>query len=137
VINRGPFWLITVKRDELGLATDRGAPLLLGPGVHVISSAFFVFGRKVLQSTPVIAHLGLNRVFVPAGMRGLAVDGETPLLLAPGVYTRVSPKFEFKRLVRLDEQVLALPPFTLLTVHSAQSAIIYRKGQLRALGPGS
>ena len=137
VINRNQFWIITVKRDEYALATDRGEPLILGPGVHVIDNPFFLFVRKVLQTAPVLAHLGLHRILVPQGTRGLAVDGDRPVLLEPGEYTRVSPRFEFRRLVRIDEQIVRIAPFTLLTVYSAQAAIIYRKGRLEALGPGS
>ncbi len=137
IINRNQFWIITVKRDEFGLATDRGEPLILGPGIHVIDNPFFLFVRKVLQTTPVIAHLGLHRILVPQGTRGLAVDGDVPVLLSPGEYTRNSPKFEFRRLARVDEQVVQLPPFTLVTVYTAQAGIVYRKGQLHALQPGS
>ena len=51
--------VVQIKDDEFGLATEQGKPLILGPGVHVTRSAFFVLLGRVPQSAEVIEHLGL------------------------------------------------------------------------------
>ena len=70
-------------------------------------------------------------------MRGVAQDGEKPLLLSPGVYTRVSPVFSFKKAVNVDQQIVRLSPFTVVTTFTSQVGVAYKRGVLAVLMPGT
>lgn len=88
--------MLQIGEEEFGLASDQGQPLILGPGVHVIDNPFFAMVGRVPQSSESISHQTLHRVIVPEGKRGIAMDGDKPLLLTPGIYQRKSPLFKFK-----------------------------------------
>ena len=70
-------------------------------------------------------------------MRGVAQDGDKPLLLSPGVYTRVSPVFSFKKAVNVDQQIVRLNPFTVVTTFTSQVGVAYKRGVLAVLQPGT
>ncbi len=126
-------------------------PVLLGPGVHIIDNPFFSLSRRANQTDVVISvssnqcflcsfpigfflkHQTLHRVIIPQGMRGVALDGDIPLLLQPGIYTRVSPTFQFKKACPVDEQVVELNPFLVITVFTSQVGVAYKRGAKKML----
>ncbi len=136
-VNSTAFWIITIKEGEYGLATDQGKPIILGPGIHIINNSFFNLEKRVKQTESVITHQTLHRVIIPQGIRGVALDGDLPVLLAPGIYTRVSPVFKFLRALPVDEQVVDLSPFLVITVFTSQIGIAYKRGMLHVLPPGT
>ncbi len=132
------LWIITIEESEYGLATDQGKPVILGPGLHVIQNPFFNLEKRVSQTESVISHQTLHRVIILQGIRGVALDGELPVLLSPGIYTRVSPVFKFLRALPVDEQVVDLDPFFhVITVFTSQIGISYKRGMLHVLPPGT
>ena len=58
------------------------------------------------------------------------------MILESGIYTRISPLFEFKKSAAIDDQRVQLSPFSIITVHQSQVGIAYNRGQLSILKPG-
>ncbi len=128
--------VLQVGEEEYGLATVQGQPLILGPGIHIIDDPFFQLIGRVPQVSKSISHQTLHRVIVPEGKRGIAMDGDKPLLLAPGIYQRKSPLFKFKRSVNVDRQYEDLEPFYIITVFDGQVGVAFKGGVLAILEPG-
>jgi hypothetical protein len=130
------YHILQIGDEEFGLAQVQGQPLILGSGCHVIDDPFFQLIKRVPQVSESISHQTLHRVIVQEGKRGIAMDGDKPLLLAPGIYQRKSPLFNFKRSVNVDRQYVDLEPFFIITVFDGQVGIAFKGGVLSVLNPG-
>ncbi len=129
-IERQQLHIITVAEGEYALASKQGQPLILGPGEHVYNSPFFILDGRVSQDAEVISHKTLHRVIVKQGKRAIAMDGQQPLLLQPGVYSRKSPLFQFVRSVPVDEQIVNLDPFIIVTAFEGEVGVAFKRGRL-------
>jgi regulator of protease activity HflC (stomatin/prohibitin superfamily) len=135
-INLLTLHIVTVSDDKFGLASEQKRPLVLLPGIHVFDSPFFEFDRLISQNTDWVSHSTFHRVIVRQGTRGIAWEGNTPLLLEAGIYEWVSPLFEFVKAVSVDQDVVDLQPYTIVTVDDGRVGVCYRRGILSVLKPG-
>jgi regulator of protease activity HflC (stomatin/prohibitin superfamily) len=127
--------IITVFEDKLGLGFEQGRPIVLRPGVHVITSVYFNFERFVTQDEN-FSHGTIHRYIIRSGERALAWEGNVPMILTEGIYQRVSPLFKFVRSKRIDQAVVDLKPFSVITVDEGRVGVCYDRGQLSVLLPG-
>lgn len=125
-INVQNLHILQIGDEEYALASDQGKPLILGPGVHFIDNAFFKLLMRVPQSQKIISNGTLHRVIIEEGRRGIAMDGQIPIFLKPGVYTRLSPLFQFLKSVPVDEQVVELGPYIIVTPFDGEVGIAFK-----------
>jgi len=99
-------------------------------------SAFFVMLGRVPQNAEVIQHIDLHRIIVPEGRRGLVMDGQHPILLEPGIFTKKSSVLVYKGSFAIDERIVSLDPFLIVTPFEGEVGVAYRGGKLEILQPG-
>lgn len=91
--------------------------LFAKPGVHNITDPFLKrIGNPLSIQHTVVTHGNRTVVTVPQGKLGFAEDMGQPVLLPPGLHAWVSETLQFKRIVSLDEHVIVIGPYTILTV---------------------
>lgn len=107
------------------------------PGVHNIFGPF----RK-MQGGPLSVTAGEiihgNRVIVtiPQGMLGYASDKGQPVLLPPGLHSWTSDTLTFMKAFDLDEHVIEVGPYTIVTVDEGYAAITQDNGKQKILEGG-
>jgi len=117
--------------------------LLAKPGIHNIQNPFI---KQVSTPIPlnggdnqrtVIQHGNRSVLTVPQGMLGYATDMGQPVLLPPGLHSWTSETLRFGKMYRLgDDPVLAIGPFTLVTVDEGYVGITSENGKLHILVAG-
>lgn len=113
--------------------------LFAQPGVHNINS---VFTKQIGYPTPVLGHGEViwhgNRtiVTVPQGMLGYASDRGQPVLLPPGLHSWTSETLRYERTYELENHVIEVGPYTILTVDEGYSAITQNNGMQVVLDGG-
>merc|ERR1719343_1970414 len=80
-----------------------------------------------------------NRVIliVEQGWVGLAFDNGQPVLLPPGIHVWTSETLQYQKAVSLDEHLLQLGPYTLLTVDEGYAAVTQNNGKQQILPGGA
>lgn len=76
-------------------------------------------------------------VIIPQGFIGLALDMGQPVLLPPGMHQWRSATMSFEQCVDLTKPVIALGPYTLLTVDKGYEAVTQNNGQQQVLEGGA
>lgn len=104
--------------------------LFAKPGIHNICSPFIrrVSGALGVSMGP-ICHGNRTIVTVAQGMLGYASDMGQPVLLPPGLHAWSSETLVFDRMLELNDHVIELGPYTLLTVDEGYAAITQNNGQ--------
>jgi len=106
------------------LMDDQNRYLFASPGMHNISSMFV---RKTGAPKPLRGHIKHgNRtiVIVDQGFIGYAEDNGQPLLLPPGIHIWTSETLDFKNSLPLNEHLILLGPYTLLTVDEGPFGVV-------------
>lgn len=87
------------------------------PGVHNIRDPFLrQIGQPFSVQQSAVTHGNRTVVTVPQGKLGFAQDMGQPVLLPPGLHSWTSETLQFERILNLDEHVIVIGPYTLLTV---------------------
>lgn len=110
VIIHGPLNIIRVKVGELGFGmdTERGCPMLLTAGKHVIDQPTFKW-QGMLDLTQPVNDLGVMKLIrVETGFVGYAYRRGELVILKPGLHVIVPPD-RFGAILSTQQQTLGLP----------------------------
>ena len=77
---------------------------------------------------PMVEHGNRTIVTVPQGTLGYATDRGQPVLLPPGLHSWKSETLRYERMYELDDHVIEMGPYTILTVDEGYSAITQNNG---------
>lgn len=129
----------TVPNACLKLGYDgRGNYFCYGPGVHRVLDPWYAFQNENPNfATGNIVHGDRTIVTVPQGYIGYCTERGQPILLPPGMHQWRSPVLQFVRLVDLTDSVIALGPWTLLTIDQGYMAVTQDNGKQVILDGGS
>merc|ERR1719389_593672 len=115
---------------------DRNEYLFALPGMHNISSCFI---RVVSRPVPLrghITHGNRTIVIVEQGYIGYATDNGQPILLPPGIHVWTSESLDFHKSVPLRDHLIALGPYTIITVDEGYAAVTQNNGKQCVLPGG-
>jgi len=133
-----------VKKMEDG----RGGYHFLGnksgrSGNHFYYDAFYTIDQTPVKLNTVVPGEGMVVengtkwiVVVPQGFVGLAYDMGQPVLLPPGLHQWESGTMKFVKAIDLNQPIIDLGPYTLLTVDKGYEAVTQNNGQQTVLSGG-
>ncbi|CAD7702923.1 unnamed protein product [Ostreobium quekettii] len=119
------------------LQDGKGEYHLAGPGHHRVMGYFWTRVGVPTRIVDGVQHGDRTVVVVEQGSVGLAWDLGQPMLLPPGVHEWRSETLRFERCISLDNPVIAVGPYTLVTVDDGYAAITLNNGKLTILPGGS
>ena len=111
------------------LRDHEGGYQLAGPGMHVIKSAFWSLEDGPVPLRGHIHHGDRTIVVVDQGLIGYASDNGHPVLLPPGIHQWQSQTLVFIRFIDLENHIIPLGPYTLVTVDEGYAAITQDNGK--------
>merc|ERR1711977_67752 len=121
-----------VPRGQIRLAEDgSGNFQIFGPGVHRVKNLFMSIGHNVPVSdgdVPIV-HGDRSVVTIKQGSIGYCEDMGQPILLPPGLHEWQSQTLKFKHSVDLNNTIIRLGPYTVLTVDEGYCAVTQNNGQ--------
>eukprot|EP00928_Gymnodinium_smaydae_P081611 TRINITY_DN65097_c0_g1_i1.p1 TRINITY_DN65097_c0_g1~~TRINITY_DN65097_c0_g1_i1.p1 ORF type:complete len:547 (+),score=85.68 TRINITY_DN65097_c0_g1_i1:56-1642(+) len=127
-----------VNAGEVQLVNDgRGGFYFYGCGVHRIVDPFYSLGKKMSYQKGVIKHGDLTLVVVEQGHIGLVSEKGQPILLAPGMHMWRSTTMVYENQFDLNNNVIRLGPYTMITVDAGYSAVTEDNGCQKILPGGS
>merc|ERR1711959_391021 len=128
-----------VPRGQVRLAEDgSGNFQIFGPGVHRGKNLFMSIGHNVPVSdgdVPIV-HGDRSVVTIKQGSMGYCEDMGQPILLPPGLHEWQSQTLKFKHSVDLNNTIIRLGPYTVLTVDEGYCAVTQNNGQQFILNGG-
>merc|ERR1711959_842616 len=128
-----------VPRGQIRLAEDgSGNFQIFGPGVHRVKNLFMSIGHNVPVSdgdVPIV-HGDRSVVTIKQGSIGYCEDMGQPILLPPGLHEWQSQTLKFKHSVDLNNTIIRLGPYTVLTVDEGYCAVTQNNGQQFILNGG-
>eukprot|EP01063_Lacrimia_lanifica_P015181 TRINITY_DN219_c0_g1_i1.p1 TRINITY_DN219_c0_g1~~TRINITY_DN219_c0_g1_i1.p1 ORF type:complete len:572 (+),score=199.46 TRINITY_DN219_c0_g1_i1:96-1811(+) len=114
----------------LPVENGEGGYLLAGEGVHSHCNPFWTLGRTPHDySNGVLSHGDWALVVVDQGFIGLAMDKGQPVLLPPGFHQWKKTTLKFHKVIDLNNPVIYLGPYTLLTVDEGYAAVTQDNGR--------
>eukprot|EP01063_Lacrimia_lanifica_P015182 TRINITY_DN219_c0_g1_i2.p1 TRINITY_DN219_c0_g1~~TRINITY_DN219_c0_g1_i2.p1 ORF type:complete len:584 (+),score=234.35 TRINITY_DN219_c0_g1_i2:58-1752(+) len=114
----------------LPVEDGEGGYLLAGEGVHSHCAPYWSIGQGPFRySEGVLTHGDWCLCVVNQGFIGLAMDKGQPVLLPPGFHQWKSTTLKFERVIDLNEPVIYLGPYTLLTVDEGYAAVTQNNGK--------
>merc|ERR1711959_767504 len=120
-----------VPRGQVRLAEDgSGNFQIFGPGVHRVKNLFMSIGHNVPVSdgdVPIV-HGDRSVVTIKQGSIGYCEDMGQPILLPPGLHEWQSQTLKFKHSVDLNNTIIRLGPYTVLTVDEGYCAVTQNNG---------
>merc|ERR1711959_602636 len=120
-----------VPKGQVKLADDgHGNYELYGPGVHRRHNFFMRVGKNVdVAENEWIQHGDRTIVTIKQGHIGYCEDMGQPVLLPPGLHEWRSSTLKFKESVDLNNSIIRLGPYTILTVDEGYAAIAQDNGE--------
>merc|ERR1719502_409333 len=118
------------------LMNEKNEYLFAQPGMHNIRSFFL---KEVAKPKPLRGHVQHgNRtiVIIEQGYIGRAMDNGQPVLLPPGIHVWTSESLFFEQQVALNDHLIHLGPYTLVTVDEGYAAVTQDNGKQRVLKGG-
>jgi regulator of protease activity HflC (stomatin/prohibitin superfamily) len=126
-----------VPAGHVGFLMDQQNRYLFAqPGMHNINSMFI---RVTSEPRPLRGHIKHgNRtiVVVDQGSIGYASDNGQPVLLPPGIHVWTSESMDFVSQFHLNDHIIELGPYTLVTVNEGYSAVTQNNGKQVILAGG-
>ena len=108
----------------------RGEYSFFGPGVHRIIDPYYRVSNAVINIIePVIVNGDRTIVTVDQGSIGFCTERGQPVLLPPGMHQWKSATLKFERLIDLNQPVIELGPWTLLTIDEGYMAVTQDNGR--------
>ena len=126
-----------VPAGHVGLImNDKNEYLFAQPGMHNIRSCFLktVGAPKALRGH--VTHGNRTIVIIEQGYIGYAKDNGQPVLLPPGIHVWRSESLFFEQQVALNDHLIKLGPYTLVTVDEGYAAVTQDNGKQRVLKGG-
>jgi hypothetical protein len=116
----------------------RGNYKFHGPGVHQIFDPYYSVDRENVQiSSQVILNGDRCIVTVDQGFIGYCMERGQPVLLPPGMHQWKSSTLKFVNMIDLNQPVIKLGPWTLLTIDQGYMAVTQDNGKQTILEGGS
>lgn len=116
----------------------RGKYTFFGPGVHNVFDPYYtVTTKNDVLTAPIIINGNRTIVTVDQGCIGFCTDRGEPVLLPPGMHQWNSSTLLFVKTIQLDEPVINLGPWTLLTINQGYMAVTQDNGKQVILEGGS
>jgi len=126
-----------VPAGHVGLMMDEQSNYLFAqPGMHNIASCFTKQTHEPMALRTHIQHGNRTIVVVEQGYIGYAMDNGHPILLPPGIHVWTSESLYFEKSVALDDHVIYLGPYTILTVDEGYAAVTQNNGKQMVLPGG-
>ncbi|CAB9514242.1 expressed unknown protein [Seminavis robusta] len=128
-----------VPGGSLKMAYDgRGNYKFHGPGVHQILDPYYSANSdNVLISSQVIQNGDRCIVTVNQGFIGFCLERGQPVLLPPGMHQWKSSTLKFVQMIDLNQPVIKLGPWTLLTIDQGYMAVTQDNGVQKILDGGN
>lgn len=128
-----------VPNGTIKLGYDgKGEYFFFGPGVHQVLDPYIsVVNDVVPVTTPAIVHGDRTIVTVDQGFIGYCTERGQPVMLPPGMHQWKSATLKFQRLIDLNQAVIELGPWTLLTIDQGYMAVTQDNGQQVILDGGA
>eukprot|EP00978_Attheya_sp_CCMP212_P024630 scaffold77701_cov49-Attheya_sp.AAC.6 len=103
--------------------------LFAKPGIHNVRDPFLKqIGYPISLQQDYIEHGSRTVVTIPQGKLGYAVNMGQPVLLPPGLHSWTSETLRYVGTFGLDEHVIEVGPYTILTVDEGYAAITQNNG---------
>merc|ERR1719326_1573575 len=118
------------------LMNDKNKYLFAQPGMHNIASMFLRVTGEPLPLRGHIQHGNRTIVIVEQGYIGYAMDNGQPCLLPPGIHVWTSESMDFIQAQPLNDHIVKLGPYTLLTVDEGYAAVTQNNGKQEVLMGG-
>merc|ERR1712054_643286 len=126
-----------VPKGQIRLADDgSGNYEIFGPGVHRQNNMFMSLGKNIDVVGEVIQHGDRSVVTISQGHIGYCEDMGQPVLLPPGLHEWQSQTLRFIESVDLNNAIIKLGPYTLITVDEGYCAVTQNNGKQVILGGG-
>merc|ERR1719473_1273091 len=126
-----------VPRGKVRLAEDgSGNYEIYAPGVHRVQNLFMRVWDDVALTREVIVHGDRTIVTVKQGCVGYCEDMGQPILLPPGLHEWQSQTLKFKESVDLNNSLIRLGPYTVITVDEGYCAVTQNNGRQMVLQGG-
>jgi ribosomal protein S30 len=128
-----------VPNGTIKLGYDgKGGYFFLGPGVHQMIDPYVTIKRGVVPvTTSTIVNGDRTIVTVDQGFIGYCMERGQPVMLPPGMHQWRSATLQFLRLIDLNQPVIELGPWTLLTIDQGYMAVTQDNGEQVILDGGS
>lgn len=118
------------------LMDDKNQYLFAEPGMHNIASCFTRVTQQPQSLHREVKHGNRTIVIVDQGYLGYAMDNGQPVLLPPGIHVWTSESLHFERSVPLNDHIIELGPYTVLTVDEGYAAVTQNNGKQVVLPGG-
>eukprot|EP00040_Diaphanoeca_grandis_P014203 m.71894 g.71894 ORF g.71894 m.71894 type:complete len:521 (-) comp24404_c0_seq2:71-1633(-) len=127
-----------VPNGFVRLAADgSGEFLIYGAGVHLVRNPYLRLERHDIPlSGELIQHGDRTIVTVRQGHVGYCEDMGQPVLLPPGLHEWRSSTLKFSSSIDLNNTLIKLGPYTVLTVDEGYAAVTQNNGRQAILGGG-
>jgi len=128
-----------VPAGHVGLLMNQKQEYLFAqPGMHNISGCFMSHrGTEKLPINAALVHGNRCILTVEQGFLGLAFDNGQPVLLPPGIHVWTSETLSYDKAVSLDQHMVQLGPYTLITVDEGYAAVTQNNGKQHVLPGGA
>merc|ERR1712176_472756 len=93
-------------------------------------------GPQRVSDTDAIVNGTKAIITVKQGYVGYALEKGEPILLPPGLHQWDNPDITFDKFIDLSSSLIALGPYTLVTVEEGYAAITQDNGRQKVLGGG-
>jgi len=129
---------VFIPAGHVGLFMDGAQNYLFAqPGMHNIGSLWIKYmGQTPLPNNNQLQHGNRVILVVEQGFVGLAFDNGQPVLMPPGIHVWTSETLRYKQAIPLDQHILKLGPYTLLTVDEGYAAVTQNNGKQQILEGG-
>merc|ERR1719230_2513364 len=107
------------------------------PGMHNIKSIFMRQTKDPQTLRGLVQHGNRTIVIIEQGYIGYAMDNGQPVLLPPGIHVWTSESLYFMNQVPLNDHMVELGPYTLVTVDEGYAAVTQDNGRQRVLKGGN
>jgi len=118
------------------LCDGKGGYFFAGPGFHNISSMFWTRVGPPVSLRGHVNHGDRSILVVDQGFIGYVKDNGMPLLFPPGIHEWKSDTMDFIKYIDLEDHVIPIGPYTLLTVDEGYAAVTQDNGKQVILNGG-
>ncbi|CAK0887310.1 unnamed protein product [Prorocentrum cordatum] len=106
--------------------------------MHNIGGCFMKHcGTHKLPTNDALVHGNRCILMVEQGFLGLAFDNGQPVLLPPGIHVWTSDTLSYSKAISLDQHMVSLGPYTLVTVDEGYAAVTQNNGKQHILPGGA
>jgi len=127
-----------VPRGSVKLAEDgSGGYQTYGPGVHRVLNPFMKLGDTKCVTDGLIQNGDRTVVTIKQGHIGYCEDMGQPVLLPPGLHEWQSQTLQFRESVDLNNTIIKLGPYTIMTVDEGYCAVTQNNGRQIILDGGA